>query len=53
MATSGFFVESESNLIGDDGNETGGSTADALGLTGDENGAQDISDLSLEGDAEI
>ncbi len=50
LATSGFFVESESNLIGD---ETGGSTADALGLTGDENGTQDISDLSLEGDAEI
>ena len=53
LATSGFFVESESNLIGDDGDETGGSTADALGLTGDENGTQDNSDLSLEGDAEI
>ena len=53
LATSGFFVESESNLIGDDGDETGGSTADALGLVGDENGKQDFSDFSLEGDAEI
>ena len=53
LATSGFFVESESNLIGGDGDETGGSTADALGLVGDETGKQDLSDFSLEGDAEI
>ena len=53
LATSGFFVESESNLIGGDSDVTGGSTADVLGLTGDENGTQDLSDFSLGGDAEV
>ena len=53
LATSGFFVENESNLIGDDGDIAGGSPADGLGLVGEVDGGQDLSDFSLEGDAEI
>lgn len=52
LATSGFFVESESNLIGDE-DDTGGSTTGGVGLVGDMDGEQEMPDFSLDGDAEI
>ena len=47
LAASGFFVESESPLIGGD---DGDSAADGLGLVGDSNGDQPFPDISMDGD---
>ena len=52
LATSGFFVENESNLIGENGDSASSST-DGMGLAGGTDGGQDLSEFSVEGDADV